>query len=174
MIRYDVKMTTEVFKKFAFFNDWRRQHRYITVSGFALLMCIFASINFYTGMDLLGYIILLSGIGLPMLYVLRYNGSIKKQVIKFGLNTEQPVYKVDLKKEGVSIAIVNGSKSDFVWGDFFKIYRTNESIYLYVRKDLAYILPDSQAESGSAEEAWRLIKTNAADEKLQDRSRRRL
>ena len=157
-ITYHVKMDKSVFTRFALFDTLIRKRAIIRPLVFALIFSIFAIICFISGMEqsvLIGTVLLIVGIGLPLVYIGFFLSTVHRQVKLNRLDKPRAVYTVHLQQSG--IFVMNDARKEdprlTAWENVYRAYLRPHCIYLYAEKDKAFLLPEGQSSS-SLQETW--------------------
>lgn len=166
-ISVSVKINAQIFRDFAVFDTIRRKRRWKSPLLFALIMTASAILCFsrYQTAEqavFMGIILLVVGFGLPAAYFVNFFRSVDRQIKKFKLAKPQPVYTVTLTEApgGIRVVTKNGDTSEYGWDSLYGVHQGKNCVYLYVRENQAYFLPDSDVAEKS-EELWNLLKKNA-------------
>lgn len=171
-MKIEVCLSTKMFRRFSFFDAFRRRKAWRRPVIFFLIMGIFAGICFALhgrqGAILLGSI--LGGIGLllPVAYVLSFLLSVNKQASDQGLAGVKHVYTLELDPDSKMFTVDNGKQAvNRKWKEVHCIYRDSMAAYLYISPKQALILPYSCMENAT-EEFWPLVKSKLPKEKIID------
>lgn len=173
-ITIPVKIDAKAFRRFAAFDTLYRQKRLKLPLIFAAIMLAFSVVCFMLNNGsnqayLLGGVLLAVGLGLPAVYFGVYFHSVSQQAKQLKLQTPQLVYTLELSgaKDGVKIvsAKQEGGEVRRRWDSLYGVYRTKDSMYLYVTERQAFLLPNGQADA-SPEELWEFFKEHLPDDKL--------
>lgn len=161
-----VKITRTVFRRFAFFDAFYHQRHWQRPLLFALLMSAFSIPCFVLrerreGAVLLGAVLLLVGLGLPLVYLLSFSLSLRRQMKGMDLRGERIVYTLRLEPGGVHVTS-GAETTDYSWESIHKVYHVSDCDYLYVSARQAYLLP----HGSSAESIWALLQSALPPEKL--------
>lgn len=149
--RFAPEISDEIFRKFYFFNTFRRGPRFRRLLGLAVILFLFALCNFSIGGRYFGIFFLAVSLLIPFLYWYRYFTGMKYQIRSQGLD-KQPVkpYTVELGKSGIRIS---SPRQDvhFPWENIAAV-DAGEELYLYYCPSRAVILPykDLRGEEKSA------------------------
>ncbi|MGN0975751.1 MAG: YcxB family protein [Gemmiger sp.] len=151
-IQIPVRLSSVAFQEFALFDILSLRKRWRRPLLFAVLMAAFACVCFVVGRAngqgvLLGWVLLVIGLGIPVVYFLYFFHSVKQQAEKMKLDTPRLVYTVELNANG-AICRPIGSHPQVEttpWAEMYGAWRREDVIYLYVRPGRAYILPGKQA-----------------------------
>lgn len=163
-ITVPVEMTADRFRAFARFDAFRHQKRWRRPLVFAVVMVALACLCFFRagqqhGAVILGVLLAVVGLGLPAAYVGGFLHSVNQQVKQMGLTRPRTAYRVELGPDGTTVHVPGrqqkAADTTAAWANVWGVYRTAGAFYLYVRADLAYILPEDQVRGG-ADALWAL------------------
>lgn len=157
--KIDVKVSARVFRKFALFNVFVKQRRWISPSIFFCIMTSFALLAFFTkgtsDQALLLIAVLFSvGLLLPVVYFCSYFLSVNTQIKKMNLTEPRYAYTLTLTSQAFS-AMLNDEKTIYQWSEIHAVYKKPHCIYLYVSPQRAYLLPADQVDSDAL---WDMLK----------------
>ena len=98
---------------------------------------------------LLGTILLVLGVGMPLVWYLSYEHSLHVQAKKMGLlKAPRRVYTLVFAEEGIQISQDLGKTfTPLSWGSVTAVYRRPDITYLYAG-ERAWLLPHSQIREG--------------------------
>ncbi|MGE4455008.1 MAG: YcxB family protein [Sphaerochaeta sp.] len=141
-----VKLSEHHFRQFLIFNILKRLKLYKSPAIFASILTFSALISFLMhkveGAVLLGIVLLVVGLGVPVVYFSTFFSSVKRQVAMQKLNPPRLVYTLEFSQESPLLHISNDKeKADYRWQDVHHAYIEKESIYLFLTKDKAFLLP---------------------------------
>ena len=165
----EVNLTEEIFRKFTMFDMMRKKQVWRSPVIFASIMSVSAIICFIMhhveGAILLGSVLLLVGLGMPLVYFVSFFSSLRKQILSQGLKRPQKVYTLCLTEKANGIGISNDrEQADYKWKDVHHVYRDQIATYLYMTPGRAFILPHTCIEEGW-EELWKLLEKKIPAEK---------
>lgn len=172
----DVWVDGKIYRAFSVFDTILRERKWVKPALFAAIFCAFASVCFALSNDqnqgvLLGVVLLVVGLGMPLVYFGSYFSSLQRKIEKMRIaEKKRHAYTVTLSKgpEGVTFLTPKGTTTQCAWKDFYMAYRLPKAIYLYPQKTKAYILPKEQAQDCFAD-IWALIFQNLPADKLKER-----
>lgn len=161
----DVWLDAKTFQHFSIFNSITKDRRWVRPAVFAAVFCALAIICFVfqsqaTQAVLLGVVLLIVGLGLPLVYFGTYFMTLRRRTEELKLkNKKQHAYCVTLAsgKDGIHVTTPKGDEKCFQWKESIGAYRVNEAIYLYVEPGRVYILPNEYTGE-QMEDIWGLIK----------------
>ena len=160
-ITVHVKLDAAAFRRFAVFDNLILRRRWIRPVLFCLLMAAFAAVCFCLKKEqstLIGSLLLLLGVGMPLVYFGTFFYQIRTQIKRLGLKTPQAVYTLQFGPDGVRID--NDRKQEetqtLAWNRVYAACRVKNDVYLYATPARAFLIPDGQADA-SADELWRRI-----------------
>ena len=160
-MRIEVVLTEELFRRFTVFDLFRRRKVWKGPAIWAAILCACGGICLYMshvrGASLLGFVLMLVGIGLPLSHFGNFAASMKRQILAMGLKRPQHVYTLVLTDKAKGIAVSNDrEKADYEWKIVHHVYRDVLATYLYITKERAFILPHTCLEE-DADGLWALI-----------------
>lgn len=160
-MRIEVILTEELFRRFTVFDLFRRRKVWKGPAIWAAILCACGGICLYMshvrGASLLGFVLMLVGIGLPLSHFGNFAASMKRQILAMGLKRPQHVYTLVLTDKAKGIAVSNDrEKADYEWKIVHHVYRDVLATYLYITKERAFILPHTCLEE-DADGLWALI-----------------
>lgn len=167
-----VRLSSEDFQEFALFDTMRLRKRWVRPAAFAAIFlasacACFALADSTNQGELLGWVLLAVGIGLPMVYFLYFFRSVKQQTQNMKLSSPRRAYTIHLDGEGVHCANATPPYATaFVpWEEVYGAWRMARIVYLYVSCDRAYLLPQGQA-SVSHDTLWNFLAEQMDPQKL--------
>lgn len=161
-ITIPVRLDAKTFKRFGRFDMFVLRKRWVRPVVFALILIAFAAVALLSGKEqsgLIAAVLLVVGLGLPLVYFGTFLSQVNLQAEQLRLDTPRPVYTVTLDFDGVR-AVNNMKKEDaqsVKWADVQAAFRRKGCIYLYVSPVKAFLLPSGQADV-SDEELWAYLK----------------
>jgi hypothetical protein len=171
-VTVNVIADAKIFRKFALFDSFCHKRIWLLPVIFASIMSIFAILCFTMKgraeqAVMIGSVLLIIGLGLPIAYIRLFFKTIKTQIKTIGLEKPRVVYSLRISREHDGIQVISGDQpARYEWCSLFRAYRVRGCIYLYVKRNKAFLLPDGQAESG--EDVWPLFTEMMPTEKLYD------
>ena len=164
-----VKLDEKTFKRFARFDMFALRKKWIRPALFSLILIAFAVIALLTRKEqsgLIAAVLLVVGIGLPLVYIGTFLSQVNMQAARAKLKPARPVYTVTMRDEG--IRIVNDQKAEepqeVSWNSIYKAFRKKGCIYLYVTPAKAFLLPSKQADAPDYD-VWEFIRDHLGREK---------
>lgn len=156
-----VRLDAKTFRRFCRFDALRLRKKWVRPVVFALILVAFAFVALLARKEQSGMIaavLLVIGLGLPLVYFGSFFSQVNMQVERHNLNPPRRVYTVRLSRESVNV--VNDQKDepalDVPWKDLQAAFRAKGCVYLYVNAARAFLLPDGQADADPAA-LWALI-----------------
>ena len=156
-----VKLDEKTFRRFARFDMLVLRKRWLRPAVFALILVAFAMVALFSRLPesgLIAAVLLVVGIGLPLVYIGTFLSQVNMQAARAKLKPARPVYTVTMRDEGVRI--VNDQKAEepqeVSWDSVHKAFRRKGCIYLYVTPAKAFLLPDRQADAPD-HEVWNYL-----------------
>lgn len=168
---FHCKMDGKMLRKYALFDTFKRRKRWRSPAIFAAFFCALAAICFIVQLQrgqfpLLGWVLLIIGLGLPLVYIGNFYFPLRaktKKMTKAGKTTD---YVVVLNQTSVTVTRKN-QKQSWPWNDIWGAYRLNEMICLYPNPQQAFLLlPDDNVRGFEA--AWELIVSRLGTDKTFD------
>lgn len=162
------------FTEFALFDVMRRQKRWQRPALFAVFFAAPSLLAFSRRGQaeqaaLLGWVLLIVGLTLPLVYIANFFFSVRRQARR--LRGAGPAYTLSL--DGAGLTVDKGEQSLSVpWEGLYAVYRLKHSICLYTDAQHAFLLPQSCGEE-ICSSAWKLIQENTEREKRHETIRRR-
>ena len=156
-----VRLDAKTFRRFSCFDTLKLRKRWVRPVGFALILMAFAVVALLSGKQQAGMIaavLLVVGLGLPLVYFGTFLSQVNMQVARFGLDKPRRVYTVVLNADGVRVT--NDQKAEdpvqVPWKEVQAAFRAKGCIYLYINAARAFLLPDGQGNA-PAEEIWEYL-----------------
>lgn len=168
------KMDGETFQKYALFDTFRRRKRWRSPAVFAAVFCMLAALCFIVQLrrgqfPILGWVLLVIGLCLPLVYLGNFYFSLRTKVKKMTKSGKTIDYIVALSQTDVTVTRKE-QKQSWPWNDIFGAYRLNDMICLYPNPQQAFLLlPERNARSYEA--AWELIRSQLESDKFFDLQR---
>ncbi|MGE4453457.1 MAG: YcxB family protein [Sphaerochaeta sp.] len=168
-----VQLSESHFRHFLIFNILKRLKLYRSPLIFASILTASAIISFIMshveGAVMLGTVLLIVGLGVPIVYFVNFFTSLKKQVKLQNLDPPRLVYTLQFEENSDEIEISNEhERVRYAWKDVYHAYYEKDCIYLFITKDRAFLLPLSQIED--CNEAWNLIVEKLSSNRCTKRS----
>lgn len=160
-ITIHVKLDASTFRHFAMFDTFRLKRGAIRPIVFTLILLAFSVACFVSGKEqsaLMGSVLLVVGLGLPLVYFgsffAQLNGQVKRQKLKPARNA----YTLTLSPEGVRVRNDVKTEEELVlgWEQLYAAYRAKNCIYLYATPARAFLLPAGQADAPD-DELWAML-----------------
>lgn len=170
-MRIEVTLTEELFRRFTTFDLFKRRKIWRAPAIWAAILCTSGGICLYMshirGAALLGWLLILIGVGLPISHFANFAGSLKRQILAQGLKRPQQVYTLVLTEKAKGIHVSNDrEQADYEWKIVHHVYRDLLATYLYITKERAFILPHVCVED--EEQLWALIAKKVPAERRTD------
>ena len=156
--RIPVKLDAKTFRRFSRFDTLKLRKRWVRPMVFALILIGFAVVALLSGKEqagLIAAVLLVVGLGLPLVYFGTFFSQVNLQVSRFGLDKPRQVYTVTLNADGVGVEN-NLKKEEAVqvpWKEMQAAFRAKGCVYLYVNAARAFLLPDGQGNAPQ-DEIW--------------------
>ena len=143
------------FRHFALFDAFTRRKMWRRPAVFTAILTVSAALCYsrypQEGSVLLGTILLVLGVGMPLVWYLSYEHSLHVQAKKMGLlKAPRRVYTLVFAEEGIQISQDLGKTfTPLSWGSVTAVYRRPDITYLYAG-ERAWLLPHSQVREGES------------------------
>lgn len=165
----EVLLTEEIFRRFTLFDMMHRKKVWRSPAIFAGILSVSAVIcflmNHVKGAVMLGSVLLIVGLGLPLVYFTNFGASLKQQILSLGLKRPQKVYTLCLTEKSNGIGVSNEKEqADYMWKHVHHVYRDQIATYLYMTADRAFILPHTCIEEGP-DALWQLIEKKVSSDR---------
>ncbi len=171
-ITIHVHIHEHLFKRFARFDTFIIRHRWRSPAIFAAILTAFSAVAFFMQgraeqASLIGWLLLVIGLGLPAAYFLHYEIQLSGQVRRLNIKKPRPAYFVTLTEEGVRVVnnMVKEAPLSISWEDVHAVYRRRDAVYLYHTENRAFILPQKDA-SVTLDTLWETCSAHLPKEKL--------
>lgn len=169
-----IQIDAATFRRFALFDTCPRQKRWRGPALFAAILAVSAAICYTQharqGAVLLGSVLLLIGFGLPAVWSLSYEFSLRAQIKRMRLATPQRAYTLVFRESGIEVTTLQGkNKSALNWDSIVQVYRCKGCTYLYFDASHSYLLPHSQVEGGEPA-LWELMQRQLPAAKCLDQT----
>lgn len=156
---FPIHMQAETFRKFAWFNTmklrkaWRNPFIFFLIFVISSILCFLQYPS--DGAIMLGILLLIIGIGLPVLYLINFNRSISQEIKKHKLNHNPLVYTLTFTEEELQV-LAGDQRANYPWEILYRAYQKSDAIYLYVTPARGFILP-YYASKISPENVWNAL-----------------
>jgi len=164
-----VRLDEKTFRRFALFDMFSLRKKWIRPLVFSLILIAFAFAAILIGKEqsgLIAAVLLVIGIGLPLVYIGSFLSQVNMQAARAKLKPARNVYTVTLCEEGIRVEN-NQKKEELLekgWDSIQKAFRKKGCIYLYVTAAKAFLLPDGQANVPDPE-VWQYLTDHLGKEK---------
>lgn len=164
-----VRLSESNFRHFLIFNILKRLKLYKSPVIFASILTFSAIISFVMhsvdGAVLLGIVLLLVGLGVPVVYFINFFSSLQKQVKQQNLDPPRLVYTLQFSEDSDVLKVSNDQEqAAYRWKDIFHAYYEKDSIYLFfITQDRAFLLPLALLEN--SDETWNIIEGKLESER---------
>ncbi len=171
-----VKLTAKGFRDFAVFDTLIRQRRWVMPAVFCAILSASALVchllrDRSPNAGVLVAILLVVGVGLPVVYFISFFNSVSRQNRRMGLGTQgAPVYTVTLDGDGVHVE-AKGQHMDHPWESVYRVYFRKDAAYLYPSDKQAYLLPYGDVDADALGE---MLAAHLPAEKLFGRKEKRV
>ena len=176
-ITIPVRLDEKTFRRFARFDMLRLRKRWVRPVIFALILCAFAVVALISRLPQSGMIaavLLVVGIGLPVVYIGMFLSQVNMQASRWKLDKGRIVYTVKLTEEGFQISNSRKQENTGVipWKKAAQAFRRKDCIYLYATPAKAFLLPNGQADAPD-EDVWACIRNGIGSEKCKEGRRKK-
>ena len=158
-----VVLDSPTFRDFTVFDVLSRRKAWKSPVIFASIMTLSAIICFIMhkvdGAVLLGSVLLMVGLGMPVVYFLSFFLNLKEEIKKQKLKDGRYVYTVNLDSSAIHVRN-DKEEANYQWDKAYKAYRNYDAIYLYITSERAFIIPSDKAEQ---DKTWDLISKKMKD-----------
>lgn len=159
----------EVFRHFTMFDILKRRRQWRSPVTFALIMGVCSLFCFLMhqiqGAVFLGVVLLVVGLGMPVVYFSTFFVSLAKQVKAQNLEPPRFVYALDLDEKPDGIRITNGNEhATYVWKNVYHVWQDKKCTYLYITGNRAFLLPHA-CLSENASFLWSFLITRLGAER---------
>ncbi|MDO4865403.1 MAG: YcxB family protein [Clostridia bacterium] len=149
-ITIPVRLDGRTFKKFSRFDMFRLRRRWVRPVVFALILLAFAAVALLSRKPqagLIAAVLLVVGMGLPLVYFGTFFAQVNLQAVQRGLDRPKRVYTVRLDFDGVHVTNDQKKESPLsvAWKDVQAAFHVKGCVYLYISPVQAFLLPDGQA-----------------------------
>lgn len=144
-ISIPVQISDREFASFAMFDAAKVNRRFRLPIMFACIMGGFSLICFLMKGQaeqavLLGSILLIIGLGLPLVYIGNFLSYINKQAKMLRLSGGRVIYTLNFGADGMTV-VNKKSSQHYSWEDFSAVYKKKDILYIYTNEKQAYICP---------------------------------
>ena len=151
-IAISVTLDAKTFRRFAFFDTFVIKKRGRKPILFSLILLAFAAVALFLKKEQSGMIaalLLVIGLGLPILYTGTFMSQLNMQVERFKLAKGRKVYAVTLADDGVAVRNFQQKEEELhlSWDDIWRAYQRKGCVYLYATPAKAFLLPSGQADA---------------------------
>lgn len=167
-MKIEVTMTEEIFRRFTIFDMMKRRKVWRAPAVWAAILCPCAAVCFFMsrvrgGALLLGWLLLIVGLGLPFSYFAAFGNAMKQQILSQGLKRPRVVYTLVLTEKAKGISVSNEKEhADYEWKYVHHAYRDKLATYLFITRERAFVLPHSCVEEGE-DALWELLRKKLPD-----------
>ena len=162
-----VKLDARTFRRFSYFDTLRLRKRWVRPVVFALILIAFAIVALLARKaqsGMIAAVLLVVGLGLPLVYFGTFFSQVNVQVARFRLDQPRLVYTVVLNADGVRVT--NAQKAEepvsLPWKEVQAAFRVRGCIYLYINAARAFLLPDGQGNAPQ-DEVWAYLRKHMGE-----------
>ncbi len=155
-ITIPVKLSEKSFRRFALYDAFVLNRKWIRPASFAGILTGFAVIALLSRRQqsgLIAAVLLVIALGLPLVWAGTFLTQVNLQVQRFRLKPPRLVYTVTLTEESMHVQHAGKSKEtvDIALKDLWTVRQCRGDMYLYASPGRAFILPSGQADAADAE-----------------------
>lgn len=171
-MRIEAYLDEKLFRRFTMFDILKRRKYWRSPVTFASILSVCAIIcfimNHVDGAVLLGSVLLVVGLGMPLVYFTTFFFSLREEVKKQELKTPRLVYTLTLTDKARGIEIDNGKEhAVYEWKQVFHAYRNTDATYLFLSPMQAFLLPHDYIAEGD-DGLWELIEKKVPADRRTD------
>ena len=169
-MKIDVMMDENLFRDFVMFDHFKYRKIWKKPLLFAVIFTVFSLLCFaMRGMreqaELLGIVLLVIGLGLPLVYFGMFFRTVAGQLKNLKLAKPRLFYTVHMTPENILMTAKGAVDQSFLWEGVAHAYRAKDAVYLYVAPGSALILPYQNAKGG-ADTLWKLLTDRLGADRL--------
>lgn len=173
---FHCKMNGKTFRKYALFDTFQRRRRWRSPSIFALILGAFSAVCFLVQLQrgqfpLLGWVLLIIGLGLPLVYLGSFCIPLLAKTKKMDKAGKTIDYVVVVSSTGVTVTRKN-QEEHWTWDDLVGAYRLDDMICLYPNPQQAFLLLPSD-HGHNYDTAWESIASQLGTDRAFDRRKKR-
>lgn len=155
-IAVSVTLDTKTFRRFALFDTFVIKKHGRKPILFSLILLAFAVAALWLRKEQSGMIaavLLVIGLGLPILYIGVFISQVNLQAERFKLGKGRKVYVITLDNGGVTVHNLQQKEEDLrlSWDGVWRAYQRKGCVYLYASPAKAFLLPAGQADAPDRE-----------------------
>ena len=171
-VTVNVRIDAPTFKRFARFDTYSLRRRWRSPAIFAVILTAFAFVAFLMDgraeqASLIGWLLLVIGLGLPAAYFLHYELQLSAQVRRLNIRKPRPAYFLTFNDDHIRV-VNNMAKEEpllLPYSDVHAVYMRSNAVYLYHTDQRAFILPDKDM-SVPVSSLWRHLSERLPKEKM--------
>ncbi|WP_101910238.1 YcxB family protein [Marasmitruncus massiliensis] len=167
------KMDKRVFTDFSNFNSFRMNGRWLSLALFPVVMGAFGIVNLITDSRLLFYLFCAAGVAMPLLYLVFYHVSLKRQITAYHLDKSRSAYTVSLSADGIAVS-TEKEQTSFRWDQVYRVFELDTCTYVYITKARAFLLPHSDLSQATPEQLHQVFLDYLPRVRLFDRRKKRV
>lgn len=169
-LKINVTMDEKTFRDFMLFDSFRYRKLWKRPLFFAAAFTVFAALCFAMRgtreqADLLGTVLLVVGLGLPLVYFGMFFRAVADQVKRLALKKPRLFYTILLSETGIQMSAKGAADQSFTWEGVERAYRTDEVVYLYVAPGSAVVLPFRDVKAGGGA-LWDFLRAHMGEGRL--------
>lgn len=169
-MKIDVMMDENLFRDFVMFDHFKYRKIWKQPLLFAAIFTVFSLLCFAMRgrreqAALLGVVLLIIGLGLPLVYFGMFFRTVIEEIKNLKLAKPRLFYTVLLTPENAVMTAKGAVDQSFPWEGVERAYRTKNAVYLYVAPGSALILP-FQNVKGGADALWAFLSDRLGADRL--------
>ncbi len=155
---FPVKLDEKTFRRFAFYDTFRVRRKWVKPLVFCLIFLAFAFIAMISQKaegGKLAAVLLVVGLGLPLVYTGTFLSQVNMQCARYKLKPARSVYTLTLGPDTLLVHNDQKAEEDLVlsWSQVPAAFRRRKCVYLYVSPQKAFLLPETPGNP-SLEAVW--------------------
>lgn len=171
-IHINVTMDESAFSHFVHFDAFQHRKSWKSPILFAAIMLSSAIICFLLKdrpqLTYIGIGLAVLGLIMPIVWFIGFPKQVKAQAERMALKEPRPLYALTFDDEGVSIQLDGKEETElFPWASLYCFYRTQEAIYFYAKKDMAFLVPSGCGDASDIV-LWNMITSHLPASKAHD------
>lgn len=167
-MKIEVTLTKEEYRRFFIFDYlirrklWRSPALFAAILGVSAVICF--CMGHVDGSAFLGSVLLVVGLGVPLVYFINFFNTLRLQIKTYKL--PRTVYTLELTNDKNGIKVYNDSeKVEYAWSKIYHVYRNKTASYLFITQSRGFVIPHYFVPGG-ADALWQLLERCVSAEKL--------
>ncbi len=138
------EINAEALREYAVYDTLVRRKRWISPAIFAAILSAFAAVCFAasktrSGGILLGTVLLVIGLGLPVIYIGSYLQSVRRQLKKMADTGSKVMFTIRLAPQGITMTR-GEQEQTWSWKTVRLVHRLRRSIAVYPEENQAFLI----------------------------------